>query len=42
MEGVGRQGVDGTGSDGLGRSYRKGITLTKLLKMFPNNEAARK
>ncbi|MCE2508629.1 MAG: transposase, partial [Nitrosopumilaceae archaeon] len=40
-EGVGRQVGDGTGSGGPGRSYRKGITLADLFKLFLNDEAAR-
>ena len=40
-EGLGIQVDDDTGSGGPGRSYRKGITLAELFKMFPDDEAAR-
>ena len=40
-DGLGIKVDDDLGSGGPGRSYRKGISMSKLLQMFPDDEAAR-
>ena len=40
-DGLGIEIDDGLGSGGPGRSYRKGISMSKLLQMFPDDETAR-
>ena len=40
-DGLGIEIDDGQGSGGPGRSYRKGISMSELLQLFPDNEATR-
>ena len=40
-DGLGIEIDDGLRSDGPGRSYRKGISMSELFQLFPDDEAAR-